>query len=154
MNDIGCERARELIPLLSADSVESSERTSVEAHLAQCEECRQEADLSQMLFATRPAPPAGMAERITTAVRQPRRTVRRPLWGISAAAVAVIALGIGVLSNREVVPIAVPVYAADAGPSELWLSDDGLIAGAPSFDALSDEALEQLLNELGTGGAA
>ena len=70
-------------------------------------------------------------------------------WGM-----AVLALGIGVLGNREVPPAAVPVYAADAGQSELWLSDDGLVAGAPTFDALTDEALEQLLEELGSGGAA
>jgi predicted anti-sigma-YlaC factor YlaD len=154
MNDIGCERARELIPLLSAGALQSPDRTSVEAHLGRCSECRQEAELARLLFATRPTPPPDMAERITAAVRQQGRAVRRPWWGLSAAAVAVLALGIGVLSNREVVPISVPVYAADAGQSELWLSDDGLIAGAPSFEALSDEALEQLLNELGPGGAA
>ena len=154
MNDIGCDKARELIPLSLAGALQSSDRTSVEAHLAQCGECRQEADLARMLFDTRLAPPEGMAERITVAVRQQGRAVRRPWWGLSAAAVAVLALGIGVLSNREMVPIAVPVYAADTGHGELWLSDDGLIAGAPSFDALSDEALEQLLNELGSGGAA
>ena len=35
----------------------------------------------------------------------------------------------------------------------LWLSDDGLIAGAPALDALSDEALLQFLDELDVGGA-
>jgi len=154
MKDIGCERARELIPLLSVGAVESPDRASVEAHLGQCGECHQEAELARMLFATRPNPPEGMAERITAAVRQQGLAVRRPWWGLSAAAVAVLALGLGVMSNQEVTPISVPVYAADAGQSELWLSDDGLIAGAPSFDALSDEALEQLLNELESGGAA
>ena len=154
MNDIGCERARELIPLLAVGTLESSDRTSAEAHLTQCGECRQEADLARLLFATRPAPPEGMAERITAAVQRQGRTVHRAWWGLSAAAVAVLALGIGVLSNGEVTPITVPVYAAETGQSGLWLSDDGFIAGAPSFDALSDEALEQLLDELGTGGAA
>jgi hypothetical protein len=38
-----------------------------------------------------------------------------------------------------------------------WVSDDGLIAGAPALDDLSDEALMTLLDELGadgSGGAA
>jgi hypothetical protein len=37
------------------------------------------------------------------------------------------------------------------------MSDDGLLAGAPLFDGLSDEALVALLDELsleGPGGAA
>jgi predicted anti-sigma-YlaC factor YlaD len=154
MNDIGCERARELIPLLSVGTLESSDREAAEAHLVQCGECRQEADLARILFATRPVPPDGMAERITDAVRRQGRTERRPWWGLSAAAVAVLALGLGVMSGREVAPVTVPLYAAETGQSGLWLSDDGLIAGAPSFDALSDEALEQLLDELEAGGAA
>jgi hypothetical protein len=40
---------------------------------------------------------------------------------------------------------------------EIWVSDDGLLAGAPLFDGLSDDALLQLLDELSvesTGGSA
>jgi anti-sigma factor RsiW len=157
MSDILCDTARELVPLFVAGALEDPERKSVVAHLSACPECAGEAELARVLFATRPSPPAALAGRITTAVFEAEahaRGARRPWWGLSAAAVAVLALGIGVLGNRDLPPVAVPVYAADAGQSELWLSDDGLVAGAPTFDALSDEALEQLLDELGSGGAA
>jgi hypothetical protein len=33
-----------------------------------------------------------------------------------------------------------------------WVSEDGLIAGAPALDGLSDEALQILLDEMGAGG--
>ena len=157
MSDIRCEKARESVPLLAAGALEGPDRAALEAHLAVCTECAREAELARLLFSTRPSPPEGLAQRITAAVQREGRLSRaalRPWWGLSAAAVAVLALGIGVMGYRDVPPVAVPVYAADPGGSELWLSDDGLVAGAPSFDALSDEALEQLLNELGSGGAA
>jgi hypothetical protein len=35
----------------------------------------------------------------------------------------------------------------------LWLADDGLVAGAPSLEELTDEALAQLLEELSVGSA-
>ena len=41
----------------------------------------------------------------------------------------------------------------DTGDEGVWLSDDGLLAGAPALDGLSDEALLQLLEEL-VGGSA
>ena len=157
MKNIGCETARELIPLLAADGLELSDRASVDAHLAGCDECRSEAELAALLFVTRPSPPEGLAESIITAVRFRRGSVRRPWWGMSAAAVAVLALGIGVVGSREPAPLTIPAYAAEAGQGALWLSDDGFIAGAPSLEGLTDEALEQLLDELGSvgsGGAA
>lgn len=157
MSEIHCETARELIPLFVAGALEGPEREAVHAHLSACPECAGEAELAHLLFSTRPSPPESLPQRITAAVLEAEgqaREGRRPWWGLSAAAVAALALGIGVLGNREVPPVAVPVYAADAGQSELWLSDDGLVAGAPTFDGLSDEALEQLLDELGSGGAA
>ena len=157
MTDIGCETARELIPLLPAQGLEASDRAGVEGHLAGCGECRDEAELTALLFATRASPPEGLAESITLSIRFQRRDERRPWWGLSAAAVAVFALGIGVVGSEEPAPTTIPAYAADAadaGQGGVWLSDDGFIAGAPSLDGLTDEALEQLLDEFGSGGAA
>jgi hypothetical protein len=51
----------------------------------------------------------------------------------------------------------VPAFVSEAEEGEIWLSDDGLVAGAPAFDDLSDEALLELLDELSstsTGGTA
>ncbi len=154
MNDIGCETARELIPLLAVHGLDDSDREAVDAHLADCGECRDEAELTALLFATRASPPEGLAESITSSIRFQRRDVRRPWWGLSAAAVAVLALGIGVVGSEEPAAMTIPAYAADAGQGGVWLSDDGFIAGAPSLDGLTDEALEQLLDEFGSGGAA
>ena len=70
----------------------------------------------------------------------------------------VLALGIGVTSS-SVAPVDVmaPEFATELLEEDLWVSGDGLLAGAPALEALSDEALEQLLDELefdGDGGAA
>ena len=51
----------------------------------------------------------------------------------------------------------VPAYVAGAEEIVLWPADDGLVAGAPALDDLSDEALITLLEEMGadpSGGAA
>jgi ferric-dicitrate binding protein FerR (iron transport regulator) len=154
MKDMQCADAREWIPLLASTELDPSVRQEAEAHVAACADCRREADLVALLMATRSEPPAGLSDSIRVAVGRGRRARSRPWWGFSAAAVAVLALGIGVLSSRDVSPIAVPVYAADTGEGGLWLSEDGLVAGAPALDGLSDEALEQLLSDLGSGGAA
>ena len=154
MNDMGCERTRELLPLWVAGAAGAGEASGVERHLAVCPECSAEADLVRSLFESRPEVPEGLAHRIEAAVRFQTRSVRRPWWGLAAAAVAVLAIGIGVTADRGTTPLDVPLYASEAAESELWVSDDGLIAGAASLDDLSDEALEQLLSELAMGGAA
>jgi hypothetical protein len=72
--------------------------------------------------------------------------------------VAAVALGVGVHSwnGTPAAPEAtlepVPGYAMDE--EELWLSEDGEIAGAPTLDDVSDEVLLEFLQELNTGGVA
>lgn len=154
MNDMGCERTRELIPLRAAGAVSADEAAAVDGHLAACAECRAEAQLVQALFESRPPVPTGLPDRIGNAVRFEGRAVRRPWWGIAAAAVAVLAVGIGVMNGADESTLVVPVYASEASESDVWLSDDGVIAGEATLDGLSDEALEQLLTELAMGGAA
>jgi hypothetical protein len=113
-------------------------------------------ELVRLLHATRVEAPAGLLDRIARDAvgRRPTRT----WWGISAAAIAALALGIGVVSNDASAPGAeVPVFVREAEEGEIWLSDDGLVAGAPALDDLSDEALLELLDELSNvsaGGAA
>jgi len=154
MNDTGCERAREAIPDLVAGRLDTQARSEVEAHLGTCADCREEADLVALLVASRPEVPAGLSRRIDEAVRVRGGAVRRPWWGLAAAAVAVLALGIGVASRQGGLTSELPAYVADTETEDLWLSDDGLIAGAPALDALSDDALVQLLDEMSTEGQA
>jgi hypothetical protein len=44
-----------------------------------------------------------------------------------------------------------PGFAYEAEESDLWLSGDGLVAGTPALDELSDEALTELLEDMVTG---
>ena len=154
MSDLQCGAARELIPDLVGGRLASGDAASVQEHLTSCAECRAEVELAQLIFASRADVPSELADRVVAAVHSGRVGSRRPWWGITAAAVAALALGIGIVSepSSELEP-EVPGYAYEVEEGALWLSDDGLLAGAPSLDALSDEALEQLLDELLVGAA-
>lgn len=153
MNNSDCGRLRELIPDVAAGRAEAATRALVEAHVADCGECALEFELAGVLYSARLRAPAGLADGVIAAVRRDRRVPNRSWWGLSAAAVAALAIGIGISSDPSVaVPVA-PEYATELEEGDLWSSDDGLLAGAPALDDLSDEALEALLDELALGGA-
>ena len=156
MNDFTCGAVRELIPDFVGSHLGPEELEGVDAHVTGCEACRGELELAQAILAGRPRVPAGLAERVTRAVRAARRPVSRPWWGLTAAAVAALAVGIGMSSERSQAP-AVPGFAQEAEAEDVWLSEDGLVAGAPMFEGLSDDALLALLDELSleqSGGSA
>lgn len=156
MNEPRCETVQERLPDLLAGTLSDGEAGLFDRHLEACEECREVRDLLNLLAQGRPKAPAGLADRVDAAVRSRRGPVTRPWWGVAAAAVAALALGIGVSSDGRVVP-EVPAYVAEAEASSPWLSDDGIIAGAPALGDLSEEALMTLLDEMGespSGGAA
>jgi len=156
MNDEACGSVRALIPDFAAGRLGTAEVGLLKDHVAACADCRAELDLVRLLYAGRAEAPAALLERITrSAVSQrPART----WWGISAAAIAALALGIGIVSDQASDPtLEVPAFAREAEEGEIWLSDDGLVAGAPALEDLSDEALLELLDELtstSTGGTA
>jgi anti-sigma factor RsiW len=158
MNDQHCEMARERIPGFVAGRLSEDEAVRVVAHLTSCGECAAESQLVALLYQARSEPPEALASRIQGAARL--RGFRggagsRPWWGLAAAAVAALALGIGVLTDRGTgVGLEIPAYVATAEDVGLWASDDGLIAGAPALEDLSEDALLTLLEEMSTGGAA
>ncbi|HUF76118.1 MAG TPA: zf-HC2 domain-containing protein [Longimicrobiales bacterium] len=157
MNHIACGTVRELIPDFVSSRLGSHDLEVVDAHIGECGACRAELELAKMLLASRSRVPAGLAERVTRAVRADRRATSRPWWGLTAAAVAALALGIGMSSERSQAPLEVPGFAYEVEEEDAWLSDDGLVAGAPMFEGLSDDALVALLDELSleqSGGAA
>jgi hypothetical protein len=151
-----CGVVREMIPDFVAARSSAADAKVVEGHLSSCPDCRAELDVVRLLYGSRPEVPAGLLERVTrsAAVRRPART----WWGVSAAAIAALALGIGIVSEEApAVMQEVPAFAREAEEGEIWLSDDGLVAGAPALDDLTDEALLQLLDDLtstSTGGTA
>ena len=158
MSDQLCEMVRERIPDFIAGRLSEEETAQVEAHLPSCGECAAEAELVGLLYQARSEPPEGLASRIQGAARL--RGSRggagaRPWWGLAAAAVAALALGIGVMTDRgSGLGLEIPAYMATAEDVGLWASDDGLIAGAPALEDLSEDALLTLLEEMSTGGAA
>jgi len=154
MSNVKCETAREWIPDYVSGRLAKLDATSVQSHLRACDECRAEVGLARLIFESRVDVPDGLANRVRDAVRYDRTSISRPWWGITAAAVAALALGIGISSDRSEQPESpIPGYAYELEEGDLWLSDDGLIAGAPALDALSDEALLQFLDELDVGAA-
>lgn len=157
MNEFACASIRELIPDFVGSRLPAEELHAVDTHVTECGTCRAELELAQTVLASRPPVPAGLAERVTRAVLADRRAGSRPWWGLTAAAVAALALGLGMSSERPQTAVEVPGFAREVDEEAGWLSDDGLVAGAPMFDGLSDEALTALLDELTlaqSGGAA
>lgn len=158
MNQTECGAVRESIPDVIAGRADDVEAARVESHVAGCSECAEEMALARVLFVSRSRIPVDVSGTVVARLRKDVRAPTRPWWGISAAAVAALALGIGITSGPG------PDAGLDAGlelvveaeDDEFWLSDDGILAGAPVFEALSDEALAELLDELSTlqGGQA
>lgn len=154
MNDHMCGTVRELIPDFVGSRLSSPDFEVVERHVLDCAECSAELELAQVILAGRPSAPPELLERLLRSVSSSRQRPARTWWGVSAAAIAALALGIGMSSDpsREA-PVDVPGYAYEVEEGDIWLSDDGLMAGAPLFDGLSDDALLQLLDELSVGSA-
>ena len=153
MSEARCEIVRERLPDFVGGRLAPSDAVEVQAHLGECTECRDEAALVELLYAARPAAPAILAPRIEGAARAPRGRAYHPWWGVAAASVAAVALGIGVMSREGPAPedAEVPGIVAGVGEASLWVADDGLVAGAPALEGLSDDALLQLLEEMDTG---
>ena len=150
MTELECAVVREWMPDFATGLRVPPGREAMDAHLSSCGECRAERDLVRALRASRREPPAGLARRVVRAVRADRA---RPWWGLTAAAVAALALGIGIASDRAGSDAEVPGFAYEVDEGVVWGSEDGLMAGAPLLDELSDEALQQLLDELTVGSA-
>jgi len=157
MNRTTCEWTRELIPDHAAGRLADDEIALADLHFEDCDECRDELDLAYLVFSSRAVEPEDLADKIKAVVHSPTVNNRRRWWGLTAAAVASLAIGFNVILDRSGLPDVPLVESGFELESEnLWLTDDGLIAGAPMLEGLSDEALAQLLDELmvGTSGGA
>ena len=157
MNRTKCEWIRELIPDYAAGRLNDDEIALAGLHFADCNECRDELDLVQLVFSSRAMEPEGLGDKINAAVHNRRVTGHRQWWGAAAAAVALLAIGLNMIMDRSGsgdLPLAESEFEIES--ENLWLTDDALIAGAPMLGGLSDEALTQFLEELivGTSGGA
>lgn len=167
---MNCQDVNDRLPDLARGELPLEERRDVEGHLGGCEACTETWSTVRALEGSRPAVPAGLESRIRTAVRaadeaaqdgvlrlEPRARPRIPSWALGAAALMVLAIGTPLVVDRISEAPVVPDDDEELAMAErtltpsVWASDDGLIAGAPDLDGLSDEALLALLEELEAG---
>ncbi|UCC26354.1 MAG: hypothetical protein JSU98_04465 [Gemmatimonadales bacterium] len=171
MND-RCAMTQDRLPDLVTDRLPVGDRPAVQDHLEQCAECRASLAALRLLAAATPVAPAGLEHRIRDAARlaldpadpvgeasgpgaspaaqtgRGRLWARRwvaPAWGLAAAAALVLLLGRGLVSTPEADP---DLLAMGGDEIPLFLADDGMVAGAPVLDGLTDEDLALLLEEM------
>jgi hypothetical protein len=159
MNSMICQEMADRLPDWASGRITGTESTLVAEHLDGCEDCSAQANVLGVLFVARPEAPAGLAERIASAVHVqahvvPRagekRAWRRPAWALPAAAVLVLAVGTTILFRApQVIEVASALGGVPLEESQIWIAEDGAVAGAPVLDDLSDEALATLIEELG-----
>ena len=177
MSRRGCsEEIQDLLPAYTAGTLSGEDAQLVRDHLVSCVECREEAEVIRHLREVPPTPaPAGLEARIQDRLRVeapgwaeavspggrrsrdpvvvPLRPWRRrvPAWALSAAAVVILALGTSVIWHDRTPDMTLdPILVASEEPiPEEWLWDDGMVAGAPVFDDLTNEELEALIEEYG-----
>lgn len=161
----GCQDVRDLLPEYAGGSLDGDLRTKVREHLAACQGCTEELSLVRLILDGKHEAPPGLRDAILTRIRDEglaqtntepeavslpkarRRWV--PTWGLSAAALIVLSLGIGVIWSQFGGNGEVPLEVTYQDPlPEAWLWDDGIVAGDLNLDGLTDEELEALLEEL------
>lgn len=153
-----CQELADRLPDWAAGRLAEDEAARVAAHVDGCADCSAQASVLGALFVSRPQAPAGLGERITLAARAQARSMprgerrpwRRPAWALSAAAVLVLAVGTTLLRQPSQPTTTASVLGEVVlDESQVWIADDGMVAGAPVLDDLSDEALATLVEELG-----
>jgi hypothetical protein len=150
MNPTRCAELADRLPDWAAARLPSAEAAEVGAHVATCADCAAQVTALRAVLAARPPVPADLAARIGAALRAEAEPARRPRhwaqWAGSAAAVLVLAVGTFVLRPENATePLELGTLTAD---ESVWIADDGIVAGAPLLDDLSDDALATLLEEM------
>lgn len=149
MTRITCERARDLIPDEPAGLSGAGSRQALEEHLAECAECRAEADVVRAVRRAVVPVPANLESRVLASAHG-RATAR---WGTTgqlamAATLAAAVLG-GTLLFRGLEERSEP--AAEASPGEaatVPLLEDPLLRGGSVLGQLTEAELQILLERL------
>ncbi|HCR04540.1 MAG TPA: hypothetical protein DIU18_05090 [Gemmatimonadetes bacterium] len=159
MNPMTCPEIADRLPDWASDRLADTESALVAEHLDGCEDCSAQASVLGTLFVARPEAPAGMAENIARAGgvqahsvtrERVRPSWRRPAWALPSAAVLVFAVGTTIIfRDSQTIEVASAIGEVPVEESQIWIANDGAVAGAPVLDDLSDEELRALVEELG-----
>jgi len=146
-----CGWVRDHLPLRSSGIGDPGLAAAVDEHLAGCAQCRAEAEFVDRLRQARPEPPAGLVEAtLKRYAERPRESARKLRWGgplgVSAAAV-VAALGFGLFAINRSATDPLWSLALDPEPTA-WYGEEWIVAGGPVPEALSDDQLLLLLEEM------
>lgn len=164
MTPEGCRPWRELLGAYALGHLATDERVALEAHVDGCAACREELEELRPVVGALPAadaahlgappsPPAGLGDRVATAIRDARRAQVKRRWRLGVAGVAAAAIVVATTlavssavrpsrgSDREefafpVLPAGVVatafLYPPEEGTPgvEVWLEVEGLKAGS------------------------
>jgi len=174
---VSCGEVRDLLPARIAGGMERDLSAAVEGHLGRCVDCRSHAEFVSRLRSARRDPPDHLLPAIlatlpelpfgegdafldatgtdprtasaSPAGSQPSRSaIHRWAWALPAAAGVVLAIAIGSLSTGTRAPEAIWSLALEPEAPLHWYGDDWVVAGEPYLDALPDEVLRALLEEM------
>lgn len=148
---LDCASVRDRLPLHYLGLLTLAEDGGLDAHLEHCSACRDEAAWVRRLQCARSEPPAGLSARIVAAAMDrplPSRRRASWLWALPAAALFVLALGIGTIWNGEN-PEEIWSLALEPESTMRWFGNDWVVADDPQLHALPDDVLRQILVELG-----
>lgn len=159
-----CETVLDQLPDRVADRLPPGEAARVDEHLERCPACRAEAGFLEALAMATPEAPPGLEACIQAAVnrefeagadsaRAPvslqsrrRRPGAIPAWGWAAAAALALFLGRGLMPGGDGSETTPEFVALTEAEYEVLPAGD-IVAGAPVLDGLTEEDLNQLLEE-------
>lgn len=165
-----CEAVQDRLPELAAGRLAPGTAGELRTHLAGCDACAGELVVLEALAASPVAVPAGLEARIQAAVAArgsaeagvrdigsapSRRSAgapggfRIPAWGWAVAAGLALFLGRGVWTGPDAggAERDLGLMAQASGEYSALPADDGVVAGAPLLDGLTEDDLNALLEE-------
>lgn len=172
----GCGFHADALAEHAAGRLDPDRRHRLEAHVADCEACRDALEVMRLVRAHPTPVPSGLESRIRRSVAErladgPVESVRgsrarqHPAagggrgpgwrrWGMPLAAAAGLAVAwLGVTEVRDADPgpsdaDGVATVDIDYEPYGAWPASDGMVAGEPLLGELTEEELEELLEEM------